>query len=134
MFRTEGDFDAFERVLGEAVERAACSVELMAYCVMGNHWHLVLRTQADKAMGEFMRWLTTTHAGRYRVAHKQSGIGHLYQDRYKSFLVEDDRHFLTVCRYIERNPMRAGLVARAEDWRWSSFWCWNEGDAGVDSA
>jgi len=129
MFRKEGDFSAFERVLEEAVVRASGKVELLAYCVMGNHWHLVLRTKADGAMGDFMKWLTTTHAGRYRVAHGQSGIGHLYQGRYKSFLIETDHHFLSVCRYVERNAARASLVKRAEAWQWSSLHRWKFGNA-----
>jgi putative transposase len=130
MFRKGADFEAFERVLEEAVFRADGSVSLLAYCVMGNHWHLVIQTHAHRAMGQMMRWLTTTHAGRYRVAHSrkdQDGIGHLYQGRYKSFLIEDDPHLLSVCRYVERNAARASLVERAEDWRWSSLWRWREG-------
>jgi len=129
MFRKDADFEAFERVLEEAVVRADGSVSLLAYCVMGNHWHLVIRTHADGAMGQMMKGLTTTHAGRYRVAHGQVGLGRLYQGRYKSFLIEDDSHFLTVCRYVERNAARASLVERAEDWRWSSLWRWRCGDA-----
>ena len=121
IFRKSADFEAFERILTEAVERAAGSVSLLAYCVMSNHWHLVLTTHEDRAMGQFMKWLTTTHAGRYRVAHAQQGIGHLYQGRYKSFLVHDEKHLLTVCRYVERNPVRAGLVTRAQDYRFSSL-------------
>jgi len=128
MFRKDADFEAFERVLEEAVMRAEGSVSLLAYCVMGNHWHLVIRTHADRAMGQMMRWLTTTHAGRYRVSHGQEGIGHLYQGRYKSLLIEDDAHLLTVCRYVERNAARAGFVERSEDWRWSSLWRWRFAD------
>lgn len=126
MFKTDEDFAAFERVLAEAVQRSAGEVELLAYCVMGNHWHLVLRLLPDchGAMGRFMKWLTTTHAGRYRVAHGQEGIGHLYQGRYKSFLIQNEEHLLTVCRYVERNAARAGLVSRAEAWQWSSLWRW----------
>ncbi|MEO0514088.1 MAG: transposase [Planctomycetota bacterium] len=137
IFRKDEDFEAFERVLAEAVVRAGDSggsVSLLAYCVMGNHWHLVLRTHEDGAMGRMMKWLTTTHAGRYRVAHRasggQSGVGHLYQGRYKSFLIEGEAHLLTVCRYVERNAVRAGLVpsGKAEDWRWSSLHRWRFGD------
>jgi putative transposase len=129
MFRKDADYEAFERVLEEAVFRAEGSVSLLAYCVMGNHWHLVVQTHADGAMGQMMKWLTTTHAGRYRVAHGQVGLGRLYQGRYKSFLIEDDPHLLSVCRYVERNAARASLVERAEDWRWSSLWRWRYGDA-----
>lgn len=137
MFNKDGDFEAFERVLEEAVERSAGDVRLLTYCLMGNHWHLVLKTEADGVLGPIMQWLTTTHAGRYRVAHKSVGAGALYQGRFKSFLIESDAHLLTVCRYVERNALRAGLVksggksggGRAEDWRWSGLWRWKFGDA-----
>ena len=135
MFRTDGDFAAFERVLAEAFARAAGDVKLLAYCVMVNHWHLVIRTHRDRAMGAMVKWLTTTHAGRYRVAHGQEGIGPLYQGRYKAFLVQGDAHFPTVCRYVERNAGRAGLVERAEDWPWSSLWRWrNPAEAAARDA
>jgi putative transposase len=59
---------------------------------------------------------------RWRVSHRTVGYGHLYQGRFKSFPVQSDGHLLTVCRYVERNALSAGLVERAEDWRWSSLW------------
>ncbi len=127
MFRKDSDFEAFERVLEQAVERSGGDVKLLTYCLMGNHWHLVLKTQADGVLGPFMQWLTTTHAGRYRVAHRSVGSGSLYQGRYKSFLIQSDAHLLTACRYVERNAARAGLVKRAEDWRWSGLWRWKFG-------
>ena len=137
MFRTDADFAAFERVLAEALVRHEGRVQLLAYCLMGNHWHLVLQTAAppkgDGELGRFMKWLTTTHAGRYRVAHGQGGIGHLYQGRYKSFLIDDEGHFLRVCRYVERNAARASLPtpgSRAEDWAWSSLYRWRNADVG----
>jgi putative transposase len=64
------------------------------------------------------------------MVHGSTGTGHLYQGRFKSFPVQTDRHFLTVCRYVERNPLRTDLVQRLEDWRWSSFW---RREAGRDS-
>ena len=63
-----------------------------------------------------------THTRRWQEHYHQVGVGHLYQGRFKSFPVQEDAHFLTVARYIERNALRAGLVRRAEDWRWSSLW------------
>ena len=60
----------------------------------------------------------------YQAHYHTSGEGHVYQGRFKSFPVQDDGHFLTVCRYVERNALRAELVARAEDWRWGSLWRW----------
>ena len=120
IFDDEGDYEAFERVLAEAISRY--DMRLLAYCVLPNHFHLVLWPRLDGDLSRFMGWLTMTHAQR-RHAHRHSaGSGHLYQGRFKSFPVADDGHFLTLCRYVERNALRAGLVPRAEAWRWSSLW------------
>jgi len=69
-----------------------------------------------------MQRLTITHVRRWQENRRLVGLGHVYQGRYKSFPVEEDDHFLAVARYVERNALRAGLVSRAEDWRWSSLW------------
>jgi REP-associated tyrosine transposase len=81
-----------------------------------------------------MRWLTVTHAQRWHAAHGTTGTGSLYQGRFKSFPVQEDEHFLTVCRYVERNPLRANLVSRAELWKWSSLWTWNSAATTVPLA
>jgi putative transposase len=125
LFEDAGDYDAFARVLAEAVGRFP--VALFAFCVMPNHFHLVLRPAADGVLSGFMRWLTLTHTQRWHAHRRSAGSGHVYQGRFKSFPVQDDDHLYTVCRYVERNPLRAGLVGRAEDWRWGSLW----GDAAV---
>src|SRR5439155_880657 len=75
----------------------------------------------------FFRWLAHTHAMRWRVSHYTVGYGHLYQGRLKSFPVEQDQHLLTVCRYVERNALTAGMVARAEQWRWNSLYVREQG-------
>src|SRR5215211_1170850 len=106
IFRTEKDYLAFERTLEEANSRLP--VDVLAYCVMPNHWHLVLRPGRDGELSEFMAWLTMTHAQRWRTSHQTVGYGPLYQGRFKSFPVEADGHLLTVLRYVERNPLRAG--------------------------
>ena len=69
---------------------------------------------------EFVGWLTLTHTQRWHAHYHSAGTGHLYQGRFKSFPVQEDDHYFTVCRYVERNPLRANLVKRAEDWQWSS--------------
>jgi putative transposase len=120
IFRWEKDFLAFERTLEEA--RARVAVEVLAYCVMPNHWHLVLRPRRDGELSKFMSWLTMTHAQRWRTSHGTVGYGPLYQGRFKSFPIQDDGHLITVLRYVERNPVRSGLLSRAERWRWSSLW------------
>jgi putative transposase len=124
IFRREDDLLAFEHVLASAIDRSEGDVELLAYCIMGNHWQLVVFTRADAALSPFMKWLTLTPAQRYRTAHGNVGDGPLYQGRYKSFPIELDWHLLTVCRYVERNAARAALLERAEDGRWSSLWRW----------
>lgn len=120
LFEKPGDYEAFERVLGEA--HARVEMRTLAYCVMPNHWHLVLWPRRDGELSEFMAWVTLTHTQRWHAHHQSAGAGHLYQGRFKSFPVQANDHFLTVCRYVERNALRAGLVIRAEDWRWSSLW------------
>ena len=120
LFRKQEDYQAFENVLDEAARRI--SINLLAYCLMPTHWHLVLWPTGDKDMSEFMRWLSVTHSQRRHAHYHSSGSGHLYQGRFKSFPIQTDEHFLTVCRYVERNPVRAGLVGKTNEWRWSSMW------------
>lgn len=128
IFETDGDYKAFERVLVEAVERM--QMRVLAYCLLPNHWHLVLWPRADGDLSKFVGWLTLTHTQRWHAHRDTAGHGHLYQGRFKSFPVQRDEHFLSVCRYVERNPLRAGLVPQAEAWRWSSLW-WREQSHGT---
>jgi putative transposase len=100
---------------------------------MSNHWHFVVWPRADGEVTDFFRWLTHTHAMRWRVAHRTVGYGHLYQGRFKCFPVQEDAHFLTVCRYVERNALTAGLVGQAEEWRWSSLWARMSGAAELEA-
>src|SRR5207244_11561664 len=101
---------------------------LLSYCLMPNHWHLMLWPREDDELTAFVRWLTHTHTMRWHAHYHTAGTGHLYQGRFKSFPVQTDEHFLTVCRYVERNALRARLVPRAEDWRWSCLWRRKHGD------
>jgi putative transposase len=95
---------------------------------MPTHWHLVLRPIRDGDLSNFMQWLTLTHVQRWRTAHGNVGYGPLYQGRFKSFVIEEDRHLETVLRYVERNPVRAGLVDRCEAWQWCSLYRRINGD------
>jgi putative transposase len=119
LFHNDADFEAFEQVLAEGLERYP--VDLLTYCLMGNHWHLVVRSRTDEALGRLMGWVGVTHVRRHHERYHTRGGGHLYQGRFKSFPVQADAHFLTVCRYVEANALRAGLVERAEDWTWSGL-------------
>ncbi|KPJ56218.1 MAG: hypothetical protein AMS16_02825 [Planctomycetes bacterium DG_58] len=131
LFESRGDYDAFERVLAEAHQQVP--MRTIAYCVMPNHWHFVVWPRGDGDLSVFMKWLTGTHTTRWRVAHRTVGHGHLYQGRFKSFPIQSDKHYLTVCRYVERNALRAGLTARAERWQWGSLWRRTFGDKKAKS-
>jgi putative transposase len=128
IFTKDGDFEAFERVLAEAIARH--DMRLLAYCIIRNHFHLVLWPQADGDLSRFMRWLTLTHTQRWHAHRHSAGTGLLYQGRFKSFPVQSDEHLYTLCRYVERNALRAGLVERAEQWRWGSLWWTRQKSAG----
>ncbi len=121
LFEDSGDYEAFERVLSEARERERMRV--CAYALMPNHFHLVLWPRGDGDLSRFMQWLTMTHTQRWHAHRHNVGHGHLYQSRFKSFPIQTDEHFLKVCRYVERNALRARLVERAEDWVWGSLGC-----------
>ncbi len=120
IFESPKDYRAFEEVLAEACKQVP--MRILAYCLMPNHWHLVLWPYNDGDLAKFMHWLTNTHAHRWRELRGSVGRGHLYQGRYRSFPVKGDDHLLRLCRYVERNAKRAGLVERAERWRWCSLW------------
>jgi putative transposase len=120
IFHKDEDFAAFERVMAHAL--AAEPLKLLAYCLMPNHWHLLVCPQALGQLGCFMQRLTMTHTRRWQEHYQKVGHGHLYQGRFKSFPVQEDSHFLVVARYIERNPLRANMVEAAETWRWSSLY------------
>jgi putative transposase len=120
LFLRDADFEAFERIVAKTLETRPMRV--VSYCLMSNHWHLVLWPKAEGDLGAFMQKLTITHARNWQENRRRVGYGHLYQGRYKSFPVESDEHFYQVARYVERNALRAGLVRRAENWRWSSLW------------
>jgi putative transposase len=117
VFQKPEDYDAFVAIMAEAALRIPMRV--LAYCLLPNHFHLALWPREDGDLSRWMHWLMTTHVrrhlGRYHVR------GHIWQGRFKAFPIQGDEHLLTVLRYIERNPLRAGLVERAQDWPWSSL-------------
>jgi putative transposase len=120
LFEKPSDYVAFEKILQQAYDRTR--IRVAAYCLMPNHWHLLLWPRRDGELSEVVRWLTVTHAQRWHAHHKTTGTGPVYQGRFKAFPVQTDEHFLAVARYVERNAVRAKLVERAEDWQWGSLW------------
>ena len=116
VFHDEADLAGFVGLMAESSVRVPMRV--VAYCVMPNHFHLVLWPRGEGDLGRWMHWLLTTHVRRYRRKYGQSG--HVWQGRFKAFPVQEDEHLVSVVRYVERNALRAGLVERAETWPWCS--------------
>jgi putative transposase len=118
IFHKPSDYDHFLYLLAEAKDRTR--MRILGFCVMRNHWHLVLWPYSGIELSAFVGWLTNAHVRNHHTKYHTCGYGHIYQGRYKNFIVQDDLHLLTVLRYVEANALRAGLVRRAEDWPWSS--------------
>lgn len=117
VFHKPTDYTAFVNLIGAACKRVPMRV--LAYCLMPNHFHLALWPHGDGDLSRWMQWLLTTHVRRYHEHYRSNG--HVWQGRFKAFPIQYDAHLVTVLRYIERNPVRAKLVTRAEQWRWSSL-------------
>ncbi|MFZ2491544.1 MAG: transposase [Thermoanaerobaculia bacterium] len=116
IFRSDRDRLAFLDFLGQVARRFGWSIT--AWVLMTNHFHLVIQTpQPNLSRG--MHWLNGTYAGWFNKRHKR--WGHLFGGRFKSFLIEKEAYFTLVLRYVVLNPVRAGMVARPEDYRWSSY-------------
>ncbi len=122
VFHKDQDFAAFQSLMAEANERRP--LRILGYALLPNHFHLVLWPRHDGDLSLWMQWLLTSHVRRYHRHYH--GSGHVWQGRFKAFPIERDEHLLTVLRYVERNPLRAGLVQRAEQWAWSSL-SWRKG-------
>ena len=128
IFHKRGDYRAFVSVLEEAC--AKFGMRLLAFCVMRNHWHLVLWPDEKVSISAYMHWVTSTHVRRYHAHYGLTGTGHLYQGPYRNRICRDERGVLAVIRYVEANPLTAGLVKKAEAWEWSSLRIRLNGDEG----
>jgi len=141
VFHGEDDYAGFVALLRPACARVP--MQIVAACLMPNHFHLIVRPRADGDLGRWMQWLMTSHVRRHHRRHGTSG--HVWQGRFKSFpiqrreptageraagVVQTANPLWTVVRYVERNPLRAGLVERAEDWPWSSLGWWQSRKRG----
>jgi putative transposase len=120
LFEQPGDYDRWLGILASSVRDHR--IALFTYSVMPNHFHLVVRASLGLELSSFMQTLTMTHAQQWRAETKTAGRGAVYQGRFRAVPVQEDGHFLRVCLYVERNPVRAALVRRADEWRWSSAW------------
>jgi putative transposase len=117
LFSTAAEFSAFLSLIAQAQARS--ELPILAACLMPNHFHLVVSPRRANDISHWMQWLLTTHSHRHHLQHGTTG--RVWQGRFKAFPIEQDRHLLTVMRYVERNALRAGLVSRAEDWAWGSL-------------
>ncbi len=116
IFFSDDDYQTFLGVLKEMSERF--EVDIFAYVLMNNHYHLLIRTNQPN-LSKSMQWAGTTYTRRFNLKHFRSG--HLFQGRFKSFIVQNDAYLMQLSCYIHRNPLRAGLVNRLADYRWSSY-------------
>jgi len=119
LFERAVEYENFLHLVAWA--KARCPVRMVAYCIMGNHWHFVIWVESEWDVSAFLHLLTTTHASRWRKRTATVGCGHVYQGRFKSSQVFTERYYYNLLKYVEQNPLRANLVRSCKDWRWSSL-------------
>ena len=117
VFGDDGDFRAFLRALAQTQTRYPFA--LFGYALMTNHFHLLLRPEPGQSISRILQSLTVAHTWRYHRRHHS--VGHVWQGRFKSPVIQDDEHLLTVLRYVEANPRRAGMVQDLAAYPWSSY-------------
>ncbi len=120
IFNNDEDYELFEQLLLDTKE--LFGMRILAYELMPNHWHLILHPRNDGDLGAFMHRLSNAHTRKVHAHTNTNGSGHLYQGRYKSFLVDSENYLLAVIKYVERNAVRVKLVRCCEDWTWGSAW------------
>jgi len=119
LFGASEDYDEFLDLFD--LTRARNPVPVLAYALMPNHWHLLLWPQSSAVLSQFLHSLTMRHAALLRKSSGTVGGGHVYQARFRSTIVRDTVQYVRTVRYVETNPLRAKLVGRAEDWKWTSL-------------
>jgi putative transposase len=117
VFADDGDYEAFLESLRST--RARYPFRLYGYCLMPNHFHLLLQPEPGQSISRILQSLTVAHTWRYHKRNRSSG--HVWQGRFRSPVIQGDEHLLVVLRYIEANPLRASMVADLGDYRWSSY-------------
>jgi len=120
IFKTDGDYQNVLNALEETLELIPLSI--FSFTLMPNHWHFAVKPGNNGDMGKFFGKFTQKVTQRWHASHHTAGSGHLFQGRFKSFLVEKDSYFFQLMQYIEANPLRAKMVKRAEDWPWGSLY------------
>jgi putative transposase len=120
LFKHAKDYEAFLAVVRESL--AMFKIKVIAYEVMPNHWHFVVICDRIEEVSSWLHWLTGTHAIRWNLAHGTRGSGAVYHSRFKAVPIQRERSLIRVCRYVERNALRAALVESAEHWQWGSLY------------
>jgi REP element-mobilizing transposase RayT len=116
IFHEDNDYKKYLGILYKTKEKTAC--EIYGYCLMSNHVHLLIK-ENDEEIGQIMKRIGISYASWYNWKYER--IGHLFQNRYKSECVEDDKYLITVIRYIHNNPVKAKMVGKPEQYNWSSI-------------
>src|SRR5687768_11634313 len=120
LFKHAKDYEAFLAVVRESLPMF--EIKIIAYEVMPNHWHFVVICDRIEEVSSWLHWMTGTHAIRWNLAHGTRGSGAVYQSRFKAVPIQRERSLIRVCRYVERNALRGGLVEAAELWQWGSLY------------
>lgn len=133
LFENANDYQAFVALICESLQKF--KVRIISYSLMPNHWHLVVICGRIEEVSEWAHWFEGTHANRWNGAHGTRGSGAVYQGRFQTVPVQTDQSIIRVCRYVERNALRKGLVSVAEAWEWSSLfdYCNNCGTIPLDA-
>ena len=96
-------------------------MRILDVCLMTNHFHIVFWPERGEALSAYMTWFMNAQIRRLQKRHGLTGLGHIYQGRFRNFIVQSDSHLYRVLRYVEANPLRAGMVERAEQYPWCSL-------------
>ena len=128
IFAKGADYLTFMKIMEEGRQRTG--MRILAYCLMQDHWHMVLWPRKDEDLTSFVQWVAGTHVRRWRARREMMGAGHLYQGRFKNFPVQRNENLYRVLGYVEGNPKRARKSKRAEGWQYSSLYA---GDRPAES-
>lgn len=119
VFHDDDDYDRFFNLLADSLERHP--MRILAVCLMPTHFHMTVWPTTAGSLSAYMTCLMNKHVRQHHKKYGTVGHGHIWQGRYKNFMVQNDGHLFNVLRYVEANPLRAGLVSRADDWQWSTL-------------
>lgn len=120
LFQRDEDYDAFIRVVVQSLK--LFKIGIISFELMPNHWHFVITCDRIEEVSNWMHWVNGTHANRWNGAHGTRGSGAVYQGRFRAVPIQSGASLIRVCRYVERNALRKGLVSDAEKWKWSSLY------------